>query len=59
MKPPRDYFECDPGWCYCPNCDRDYDSKPGEHGLCPDCEKKRQAEEAARANEEDDEEEYA
>lgn len=40
MNPPRDYFDCDPGWHYCPVCDREYDAKPGEHGLCPKCEAK-------------------
>ena len=50
MKPPRDYLDCDPGWHYCPGCDRDGDFKPSANGLCPECEAKRNAEASEEAH---------
>lgn len=51
MKPPRDYFDCDPGWHYCPLCDRDGDFTPSAHGRrFPECEAKQQAEASEEAH---------
>ena len=37
----RDNFDLDPGWYYCPRCDRDGDFRPDpETRLCPKCAKK-------------------
>ena len=53
----RDRLSLDPGWQHCPECDCEFDRYvPFEDGLCPECARKKELEELANEESEDENE---